>query len=394
MNVLREVWTPRKYYQKHITRHIPFWHLRSAKKDGASCPSASPAFRAKERFAQAFATCDWTLGVAFPRPFVLGSCDGPACTTAYMSHYGPRPLCFTGLEQAVLLQQAGWVRGERLQLGKGCETSVKLAQPTSAMHMRSATSKLCSLRIGDQISPPKVACSTAVGWTGLDGDALGSVSQAARLPGPSRVIAGINHAALSAGIPAIPAIESKTTGTSRFPRTRPSCLGEFRGIGGRIRFCQQEQTDRVGIRSLEDRMNMLPGSDQASLNLFPNNLTWAKSFSLGLALEPEVTTKGTALTVPGRRTGTIRPGEEISEEKPGPMDDTQHRVASGPSALNHGVTEGEHPSPLTRIPYPHPAPILGNAERTQITADNAGHSRSHSTWVTDFLSGLVRQGAR
>lgn len=30
-----------------------------------------------------------------------------------------------------------------------------------------------SLRIGDQISPPKVAYSTAVGWSGLDGDALG-----------------------------------------------------------------------------------------------------------------------------------------------------------------------------------------------------------------------------
>lgn len=30
-----------------------------------------PAFRAKERFAQASATCDWTLGVAFSRPFVF-----------------------------------------------------------------------------------------------------------------------------------------------------------------------------------------------------------------------------------------------------------------------------------------------------------------------------------
>lgn len=53
-------------------------------------------------------------------------------------------------------------------------------------------------------------------------------------------------------------------------------------------------------------------------------------------------------------------GEEISEEKPGPMDDTQHRVAFGPSVLNHGV-RGEHPSPpqlllkpasRTRIPFP------------------------------------------
>lgn len=71
------------------------------------------------------------------------------------------------------------------------------------------------------------------------------------------------------------------------------------------------------------------------------------------------TTKSTAFAVPGRRAGIMRPGEEISEEKSGPMDDTQHRVAFGLSASNHGVREGTHPSSPTRIPYPHPVPIPG-----------------------------------
>lgn len=74
-------------------------------------------------------------------------------------------------------------------------------------------------------------------------------------------------------------------------------------------------------------------------------------------------------------------GEEISEEKPGPMDDTQHRVASGPSALNHGEREGKHPSLPTRIPYPHPAPIPQWQDRENL--DNGRQRGSFS--VAQYL---------
>lgn len=60
-------------------------------------------FRAKERFAQAPATCDWTLRCS---TFVRRT----RVLRQRMSRYGPRRLCFTGPGAGQSRQDVAWLR--------------------------------------------------------------------------------------------------------------------------------------------------------------------------------------------------------------------------------------------------------------------------------------------